>query len=365
MRVSRTERPDVLHLVPALFDARDGVIGGAERYVLELARHMANVVPTRLVTFGEQERDERIGSLPIRVIGGARFVRGQRANPVSAALIGEVRRARVVHCHQQHVVMSSLAAVIARLFRARVFCTDLGGGGWDVSAYVSTDRWYHGHLHISEYSRKIAGHSGAPWAHVVFGGVDAGKFSPDPSTPRDGTVLFVGRLLPHKGINDLIDAIEPGVRAEIIGPPADARYLSELETRARGKQIRFRPDCDDAALVEAYRRAACVVLPSVYRDMYGRETRVPELLGQTLLEGMACGAPGICTDVASLPEVVEHGVTGLVVPPNDPTALRAAICWLSRHPDPAQAMGERGRRRVLERFNWDTVVRHCLQAYAA
>jgi glycosyltransferase involved in cell wall biosynthesis len=365
MSMVETERPDVLHLVPALFDARDGVIGGAERYVLELARHMANVVPTRLVTFGEQERDERIGLLPIRVIGGARFVRGQRANPVSAALIGEVRRARVVHCHQQHVVMSSLAAVTARLFRARVFCTDLGGGGWDVSAYVSTDRWYHGHLHISEYSRKIAGHSGAPWAHVVLGGVDAGKFSPDPSTARDGTILFDGRLLPHKGINDLIDAIEPGVRAEIIGPPADARYLSELETRARGRQIRFRPDCDDAALVEAYRRAACVVLPSVYRDMYGGETRVPELLGQTLLEGMACGAPGICTDVASLPEVVEHGVTGLVVPPNDPAALRAAICWLSKHPEPAQAMGARGRRRVLERFNWNTVVRHCLQAYAA
>jgi glycosyltransferase involved in cell wall biosynthesis len=99
--------------------------------------------------------------------------------------------------------------------------------------------------------------------------------------------------------------------------------------------------------------------------MYGSETRVPELLGQTLLEGMACGAPGICTDVASLPEVVEHGGTGLVVPPNDPAALRAAICWLSRHPEPAQAMGERGRRRVLERFNWDTVVRRCLQAYAA
>ncbi|HJR60729.1 MAG TPA: glycosyltransferase family 4 protein [Vicinamibacterales bacterium] len=359
------EQGTVLHLVPALFDAHDGIIGGAERYVLELARHMANVVPTRLVTFGDRERDERIGSLEVRVIGGARYVRGQRSNPVSPALIGEVRRARVIHCHQQHVVMSSVAAATARLFRARVFCTDLGGGGWDVSAYVSTDRWYHGHLHISEYSRRIAGHADAPWAHVVLGGVDAAKFSPDPATPRDGTVLFVGRLLPHKGVNDLIDAIQPGVRAEIIGPAADQRYLAELESRAAGRQIRFRFDCDDRALVEAYRRAACVVLPSVYRDMYGAETKVPELLGQTLLEGMACGAPAICTDVASLPEVVENGVTGLVVAPNDPAALKDAICWMLSHPEHRQTMGEQGRRRVMERFSWNTVVRRCLEAYAA
>ena len=355
----------VLHLVPALFDAQDGIVGGAERYVLELARHMAAVVPTRLVTFGEREREERIGSLQVRVIGGARFIRGQRSNPVSPALIGEVRGANVVHCHQQHLVMSSLAAVTARLSRSRVFCTDLGGGGWDISAYVSTDRWYHGHLHISEYSRRIAGHTNAPWAHVVFGGVDAVKFAPDPATPRDGTILFVGRLLPHKGISDLIDAIEPGVRAEIIGPAADARYLSELETRARGKEIRFRSDCDDDAVVDAYRRAVCVVLPSVYRDMYGSETKVPELLGQTLLEGMACGAPGICTDVASLPEVVENRVTGLVVPPNDPAALRQAIRWMLSHPEDRHAMGGRGRQRVMERFNWNTVVRRCLAAYAA
>ena len=49
------------------------------------------------------------------------------------------------------------------------------------------------------------------------------------------------------------------------------------------------------------------MLPSVYRTSIGTETAVPELLGQTLLEGMACEAPAICTDVASLPEIVEDG----------------------------------------------------------
>lgn len=356
--------PRVMHLVPALFDRTDGIVGGAERYVFELARHMSEVVPTKLVTFGERAREEQVGSLQVRVIGNPWLVRGQRFNPVSGAILNEVWRAGIVHCHQQHIVSSSLAALASRILRRRVFCTDLGGGGWDVSAYVSTDRWYHGHLHISEYSRKVAGHDQLGRAHVIFGGVDAQRFSPRGCRTRDGTMLFVGRILPHKGINDFVDAIDGDMKAEIIGPPAATAYLDELRTRAAGKSIRFRFDCDDVALVEAYRRAACVVLPSVYRDMYGRECQVPELLGQTLLEGMACGATAVCTEVASLPEVVENGVTGLVVPPNNPDALRQAMRWLLTHPRERARMGENGRRRVLERFNWSTVVQRCLHAYS-
>jgi starch synthase len=101
----------------------------------------------------------------------------------------------------------------------------------------------------------------------------------------------------------------------------------------------------------------------VYRDRDGHETLVPELLGQTLLEGMACGAPVVCTRVASLPEVVDDGVTGLVVPPNDPAALGAAIRWLRDCPGEATRMGAAGRARVLERFTWGRVVRQCLAVY--
>ena len=361
---SSADRP-VVHLVPALFDAQDGIIGGAERYVLELARHMACTVPTRLVTFGNRARTERAGGLEIKVLGDPWLVRGQRSNPASLAILREVRAARVVHCHQQHVVASSVAALAARTLRRPVFCTDLGGGGWDVSAYLSTDAWFNGHLHISEYSRRIAGHAAAPWARVVFGGVDTDRFSPPAEPVTRDTVVFVGRILPHKGINDLVDAMNPDVKAEIIGPPADARFVEELESRARGKNIVFRTTCDDADLIDAYRRAICVVLPSVYRDMYGGETKVPELLGQTLLEGMACGAPGVCTDVASLPEIVEHQVTGLVVPPNAPLKLSEALRWLCDHPIERAQMGHRARAQIVERFNWPAVVRRCLEAYAA
>jgi glycosyltransferase involved in cell wall biosynthesis len=230
---------------------------------------------------------------------------------------------------------------------------------------VSTDRWYHGHLHISEYSRRVFGHAGQPWAHVIFGGVDTDRFSPDPAAPPGGAVLYVGRLMPHKGINYLIEAVPPDLPLELIGRPYDAAFLADLHRLAAGKQVRFRHACDDRELVDAYRRALCVVLPSVYRTAYGQESQVPELLGQTLLEGMACGAAAVCTDVASMPEVVADGVTGFVVPPNDPVALRERLCRLRDRPAEARALGEAGRRRVLEQFTWGAVVRRCLGIYRA
>ncbi|HEY0404502.1 MAG TPA: glycosyltransferase, partial [Pyrinomonadaceae bacterium] len=188
-------RPRVLHVVPALFGSDDGILGGAERYALELARHMSLETPTTLVSFGQRERLEQLGQLRIRVIGNPWYVREQRTNPVALALVSELRNADVVHCHQQRVVASSLAALVCQLSGRRVFVSDLGGGGWDVSAYVSTDRWFDGHLHISEYSRRIYGQADKAWAHVILGGVDTEKFSPDARVERDGSVLFVGRLL--------------------------------------------------------------------------------------------------------------------------------------------------------------------------
>ncbi|HEV7476016.1 MAG TPA: glycosyltransferase family 4 protein [Pyrinomonadaceae bacterium] len=359
-----SDTPRVLHVVPGLFSTNDGVVGGAERYAFELARHMADEVPTTLVSFGEKDRHESVGQLSVRIIGHPWYVRGQRANPVALSLISELRKADVVHCHQQHIVASSLSAIVCRFSRRKIFVSDLGGGGWDFSAYLSTDRWYHGHLHISEYSRTIYGQTSQSRAHVILGGVDTEKFSPDERVRRDGTILFVGRLLPHKGVNDLVSAIPADLPLELIGQAGDERFIADLRTLAQGKRVIFRHDCNDAELVNSYRRASCVVLPSVYKTLYGDESDVPELLGQTLLEAMACGAPVICTDVASLPEVVEDGVTGFVVPPNNPPALREKLQWLADHQERARAMGHAGRQRVLEKFTWPMVVQRCLAIYA-
>jgi len=351
----------VVHVVPARF-GRGGIVGGAERYACELARAMADVVPTTLVTFGDENAVETCGALRLRTLGHPWYVRGQRCNPISLRLFDALRQADVVHCHQQHILASSLAALWSRAIGRRVFVSDLGGGGWDLSAYVSTDAWFHGHLHLSEYSRRVFGHRGLARAHVVGGGVDTAKFSPDPSAGRDGGALFVGRLLPHKGVHDLLRGLPPDVPLTIVAPRPEEPVRAELVALAAGKDVTFAFGLPDEALVREYRRARCVVLPSVYRSHAG-ETKVPELLGQTLLEGMACETAAVCTDVASMPELVEDGVTGFVVPPNDPDTLGARVAWLVAHPAEAAAMGRAGRRRVLQQFTWAAVVERCLDAY--
>ncbi len=362
---SETNSPNVLHVIPALFGRDGGVVGGAERYAFELARNIAELTPTRLISFGPQDTTRINGKLETRVIGSPRYIKGQSGNPYHGRVFSEARWADVIHCHQQHILVSSLLALYCRLTRRKIVVSDLGGGGWDISSYISTDRWYQAHLHISEYSRKIFGHAERSWAKVIMGGVDTVKFHPSTSPiPHDQRrVLFVGRVLPHKGVNDLIQGLPEGLGLDVVGHEGDTRFRDDLRKLAEGKDVRFLTDLDDSQLMEMYRNALCIALPSVYKTMYGDTTKVPELLGQTLLEGMACGIPAICTDVASMPEIVIDGETGYVTPPNNPTEMKKRLQKLKEDPTLCRSMGEAGRNRVLEVFTWSEVAHRCLKIY--
>ena len=70
-----------------------------------------------------------------------------------------------------------------------------------------------------------------------------------------------------------------------------------------------------------------------------------------------------CTDVASMPEAVVDGVTGFVVPPDDLEAMRRALVTLCTDHPRADAMGAAARSRMLQQFQWSSVVRRCLDAY--
>jgi glycosyltransferase involved in cell wall biosynthesis len=355
-----TARPmRVVHIVPSLFSREAGVLGGAERYAFELARAMSKCVETCLISFGPDRKSYREDLLEVRVFPPW-YVRNQKSNPVSFSAIAETTRADVVHVHQRHVLIASLTALVGKIKRTPVFVTDLGGGGWDFSSYVNTDGLFTGHLHISEYSRRVAGHGGLSTARVILGGVDAKKFQPGPGGHG---VLFVGRLLPHKGVDVLLRALPEGLPLRIVGTSLSTPYRQLLGRLSQGKRVEFMEAVSDHQLMRLYREADVIVLPSVYQDCYGGVTRVPELLGQTLLEGMAAGLPAICTNVASMPEVVLDEVTGFVVPPNDPPAIERTLRRLVGQPELRSALGQAGRRRVETVFSWEQTVNRCLEAY--
>jgi glycosyltransferase involved in cell wall biosynthesis len=359
----------VLHVSPTWFS--DGsVVGGAERYVRELARASAERADVTWVSFGARAESRREGPLRIEILrrlplpGSGRLT----TNPLSRRFAGLVRRADVVHCHQPFTLSTDVALVAARLFRKKAFVTDLGGGHrWALSKALPLLAGADALLLISDYSRRL-------WAEapvgrrpdrleVIWGGVDPVRFSPG-AGPRTGETLFVGRLLPHKGVDYLVEAMPPAAPLRGVGRPYDSRFLARLETLAAGRDVTFETAADDATVVERYRTALVTVLPSVYDASDGRHSRQPELLGLVVLESMACGTPAIVTRVASLPEIVEDGVTGFVVPPNDPGAIREKILWLRANPDAALEMGRRARAAVLDRFTWPAVVARCLDAYA-
>src|SRR4051812_12640061 len=217
----------VLHVIPGLFDDQDRVGGGAERYALELARHMGRRVPTRLLSFGNTSRTIDHDGLPIRILGGSRYLNGQPFNPVHRAMLAEFAAADVIHCHQ-HWAGGRIAAAFGRPNGKRVFWTDHGGGAWDFSARLQLERLVRGHLHVSEFSRRMTEFGGRH--EVILAGVDVDKFSAsDPPGPVAARrALFVGRLLPHKGVDYLIEGLPPGVGLDVAGPALSPSFLAEL-----------------------------------------------------------------------------------------------------------------------------------------
>ena len=136
------------------------------------------------------------------------------------------------------------------------------------------------------------------------------------------------------------------MRLVVCGRPDEAGfpgYLAHLRALADGKDVVWRLDAPDDEVARWYRGAHAVLLPSVYEGSDGVHRPRPELLGLTVLEGMASGTPAIVSRVASLPEVVRDGVTGTVVDAGDEAALAPRVL-AAYAADPARVEREGARR---------------------
>jgi glycosyltransferase involved in cell wall biosynthesis len=359
----------ILHVTPTYF-GDESYIGGGERYPYELAKAMSNRADVTYLTFSDQSSSSRDQDLLIEYVPRSILFKKHPllGNPFSPTLIQKIYWADVIHCYQAHTLVTDMAITIGRLFRKKVFVTDLGGGHrYAPSGYLPILKWPNGFLLISDYSRNLWREFNSHVQQsmkVIYGGVDTEKFSPG-NSPKTDLVLFVGRLLPHKGIDYLIDAMENTFPLSVVGRVYNQDYFHFLKQKSNGKKIQFETQIEDTALVERYRSALVTVLPSVYRTCYGDTTRVPELLGLVVLESMSCGTPVIVSDVASLPELVQDGVTGFVVPPNDPKAIQEKIHYLQSNRSFAVEMGKKGREFVLNNFQWNHVVEKCLDEYCS
>jgi D-inositol-3-phosphate glycosyltransferase len=198
---------------------------------------------------------------------------------------------------------------------------------------------------------------------VIACGVDTELFTPDgPAEPRTGRarVLCIGRLVPRKGVDDVIRAVAglPGVELLIAGgPPAD-RLAEDPEA------TRLRAVADGSNAVRLLGQVAHDRLPGLIRSA-DVVVSAPwyEPFGIVPLEAMACGVPVLTTAVGGMLDTVLPERTGLLVPPRDPGAIRAGIRRLLTEADTRRAMAEAGVRRARTRYSWAAVAAATERSY--
>lgn len=351
----------VLHVSPTWF-GDESVRGGGERYPLELASAMLRRTPTRLVSFGDRPGTRRVDGFDIEVHRTWRRLRGRPYDAIGPGFLGALAWANVIHCHQARSGLTGLVTLIGRPLGKRIFVTDHGGGGVNWVRRLRIGRWIDAQLAQSEFAAATLPYVGRR-VDVIYAGVDTTKYSPG-AEKMPGRVVFVGRLLPHKGIETAIRGLPAGASLEIYGRPYDQQYLEFLRSEAASRPVRIHTEASDDEVIAAMRSACAFVMPSVYEDYLGRRQTLPELVGLAPLEAMACGTVAVVSDVAGMPEIIPP-VGGAIVPPSDPEGLRRALAPLTASIEQGWRQGKAAREHVVSRFTWSAVADRCLAIYTA
>jgi glycosyltransferase involved in cell wall biosynthesis len=202
--------------------------------------------------------------------------------------------------------------------------------------------------------------------HVIPCGVDIEHFVPSRAAARRPDamrVVSIGRLVPRKGVDDVVRALASVPDAELVvagGPPSSMLDRDPEVRRLRGiaraagviGRVRFVGSVsrDDVA---ALLRSADVVACTPWYEPFGI---VP-------LEAAACGVPVIGTAVGGLLDTVEHGRTGLLVPPRSPDSIAAALRELAADPVRRQRMGCNAARRARSLYSWERIGAAMLACY--
>ncbi len=177
----------------------------------------------------------------------------------------------------------------------------------------------------------------------------------EPDGPR---VLFFGRIHRYKGLDCLIQAEPlitreiPGARFVIAGTGEDFGRYGEMMAGRDAFEVRnYRVPYEEGARL--FQQASVVALPYIEASQSGV---IPTAYGFR--------RPVVVTDVGSLPEIVDDGVTGYVVPPGDPAALAGAIVRLLGDPEACRRMGERGYAKLKTDMAWPAIAKSLVEVYS-
>ena len=377
------------------------VYGGAGVHVEYLARELARSIDVRVHCFGNpREAKEVTAYKPWPALSGeARFTAALQAMSVDLAMAAGVGDADLVHSHTWY---TNLAGHLAKLLHGiphvatthsleplRPWKAEQLGGGYRLSSFCervgleSADTV----VAVSDGMRRdvLACYPAIDPGRVsvIHNGIDPQEYRPDPSTdvvlrrgidPKRPYVLFVGRVTRQKGIVHLLDAaakIDRSAQLVFCAGSADTPELAN-EVHQKVSRLEEKPGgivwieemLPRVEVIQLLSHASVFVCPSIY-----------EPFGLVNVEAMACETPVVASHVGGIPEVVDHGVTGYLVPleqgpdgiPLNPQRfaadLAAAINLVLQDPAHGRALGLAGRRRVVEQFSWAAVAERTVELY--
>ena len=389
------------------------VYGGAGVHVEYLTRELARLDDGRhqvdVICFGHQIHED--GSLRVR--GVTPPVELPAADPRHARLFatllqdlvmsGTLPPVDVVHCHTWYTHFAGclvkqlqdvpLLLTTHSLEPHRPWKVEQLGAAYHVSSWVERIAYQNatGVVAVSGSMQKdVHELYGVPRdrIRVIHNGIDLQQYRPtfdpevlraygiDPGTPY---VLFVGRITRQKGIVHLVNAIRhihPGAQVVLCAGAPDtpeiAREMTAAVEQARAASphriIWIEEMLPKEKVIVLYTHAAIFVCPSVY-----------EPFGIINLEAMACETPVVASAVGGIPEVVDHGETGLLVAPEAISAteveprhpeqfskdLAAAVNLLLDDAARRESMARRARARVEQQFSWTSIARQTLEFYEA
>ncbi|MEU4007142.1 glycogen synthase [Streptomyces pseudogriseolus] len=363
------------------------VYGGAGVHVEFLARELRSLVDLEVHCWGEGRADGVLRHRSWSALDGANDA--LRTFSVDLAMAAALQDRELVHSHTWYANLgghlASLLYGIPHVVTAhsleplRPWKAEQLGGGYALSSWAERTAY--------EAADAVIAVSGAmrddildcypaldpARVHVVHNGIDTSLYRPDPGTDtleRIGLdrsrpyVLFVGRITRQKGVPHLLRAVrgvDPAAQVVLCAgapdtPEIDREFRELYEELSRVRegvhwipQMLPRPE-----VIQLLTHATVFACPSVY-----------EPLGIVNLEAMACGTAVVASRVGGIPEVVDHGRTGLLVDLDDDfeAGLTRALDAVLSDPEAARAMGEAGRERAVGEFGWDAVARRTAGLY--
>ncbi|WP_211881756.1 glycogen synthase [Pseudarthrobacter albicanus] len=380
------------------------IYGGAGVHVAELSRVLAQHVDLQVRAFGAPREPGYHGATVTSYavpgdLGGANAA--VQTLGVDLRIVPDIAGADLVHSHTWYANMAghlaSLLHGIPHVLSAhsleplRPWKAEQLGGGYALSSWVEKTAYEAAAaiIAVSEGMRQDILRSypdvDPAKVKVVHNGIDVSLWNRDEGEdavralgidPERPSVVFVGRNTRQKGVPYLLRAaakLPADVQLVLCLGAADtpelaaetSRLIEELQGQRSGVVVVERMLPRDE-LVQVLSHATAFACPSIY-----------EPLGIVNLEAMACGAAVVASATGGIPEVVQHGETGLLVQieqvtdgtgtPLDPekfvTEFAAALTEVVSDPARARAMGQAGRRRAEEHFSWESITETTLEVY--